>query len=309
LRLFIDYKLTDSGKGNFLRRLMPALENIGVKCVKKKADVALGISKWKSNPKGLPRVLRVDGAHVWNTGRNRWVNKNIKKGIKSSDLVIWQSKFAGRMVPVLLKCQPENSCIIYNGANPNDFNVPLIKKPRPKMVILSSRWKTRPQKRLRESLKIAKILMKQRKDVGFWLAGKTDKKTKQDGVYVLGHLDQKTLARYLRTADVMLAIPWYDWCPNAVVEALVAGCPVVCNNGSGTEEIVGDVGGIVCPVDKPLKFKMVGDIKPPKIDRQPILDALNKILDSPYRVNKPELFIENIALQYKKAFESACGLD
>ena len=32
MNVFIDYKLNDSGKGKFLQRLIPFLDDIGVKC-------------------------------------------------------------------------------------------------------------------------------------------------------------------------------------------------------------------------------------------------------------------------------------
>jgi len=233
MKLFIDYELNASGKGKFLKRLIPALEKLGVESSfkNKGCDVALGIARWRNKP-DLPRVLRVDGIYLdGDDKRDRWINKEIAKSIKKSDAVIFQSEFAKKMITERLNPRIKKAYVIYNGANPQDYEVEPIDTGFEHNVIASAKWCNRHGLRKSKGLKeTIKILLKLKKeDTGLFIAGDVPEKYKRDGITFLGRLQDDMLRRWLKTCRTMVYMARIDWCPNAVVEGIVAGCDIIYN--------------------------------------------------------------------------------
>jgi glycosyltransferase involved in cell wall biosynthesis len=291
MKVFVDYELNNSGKGKFLKRLIPALAKIGVKCYFKPqgCDVALGISKWRNLPR-MPRVLRVDGIHLRKGKKETWRNEQIRKSIKGSDLVIFQSIYARDTVIKKLTVVPQKTEVIFNGANPEDYIVkPALLYGKPN-VLLVARWgekRERKDKHLGWHLKIANEMP----HTHFWLIGALPYKVEpRSNLTIVGELKEEELRKYLVAADALLYLAHPDWCPNTVIEALVAGLPVVGIKGSGVEEVLcaGKWGGFVA---KDLKQVPVG---------------LDYAISNKATVCREDLYIDNIAQKYKRAFERIC---
>jgi len=285
MKLFLDYKLNFSGKGKMLQRLIPALEKIGVETRHKEkgCDVALGISRWRTKIK-IPKVVRVDGVHLKENDKNNWKNERIRKGIKKADAVIYQSKFAQTEVKKHLKLKDKKEFVIFNGANPADYNSVLTNRIN---VISSAKWchrnGWRKQKNLKTVIKVAKLMP----DVSFYVAGRLHEKIENtENLTFLGLLKEEELRKHLKTADVMLYPASMDWCPNSVVEALCAGCPTIATSGHGASELVEACGGRIAD------------------SKEEMVKAIRDLLDNPITVNKEPVHIDNIALKYKEAFES-----
>ncbi|MGW8324096.1 MAG: glycosyltransferase family 4 protein [Desulfobacterales bacterium] len=311
MKLYIQYKLNDSGKGKFLRRLIPHLEDLGVKCSlkDKKADITLGIRRFREKING-PKILRVDGIHM-NTDKKTYnTNDLTRKSIKQADGVIWQSQFCKDIVSGVFGFKPKRDFVIFNGADPNEYRLAgcvVYKDSRSKYnVIMSARWKDRLWKRLKDCIKVAREVIKN-EDINFWIAGKVSKEIKEDRIISLGHLPYNMLYEYLCGSHAMLNLSYYDWCPNAVVEALVAGVPVVCNNASGVREIIDPESCEVVNCDPEPVAKIRKHDKPPPVDPVPVAEALLRVLHSGKRANVPHLHIQEIARQYKAAFEKVLG--
>jgi len=302
MRVYINYKIKDSGKGKFLKKLMPYLSDLGVKCSFKpdKADVALGVRYWREKIK-VPCILRVDGIYLWKNKKTFWRNELTKRAIKRSDAIIWQSQFCKKMVSNILNIKPKSEYVIFNGADPADYKVSHVKRTAKYHVIMSARWKDRPWKRIKDCLAVAKVVRKQ-DDVYFWVAGKYDKDKSGSGIKFLGHLSEGRLRQYLTTSDAMLNLSYNDWCPNAVVEALCAGLPVVCNNCCGTKELLGDNSRVV-EVDPLPKAKYLKADNPPRVDVDKVADALIDVLHNSEKKIIDKVNIETIAKQYKTVFE------
>ena len=236
MKLFIDYELNASGKSKFLQRLIPALEKIGVESSfkNKGCDVALGISKWRNKP-DLPRVLRVDGIYLdGEDKRDRWINEEIAKSIKKSDAVIFQSRFAMKMVIKHLNPKIKKAYVIYNGANPQDYEVEKIDTGFEYNIIASAKWCNRhglrKSKGLKETIRnMIESKMVYGENTGLFIAGDVPDKYHVDGIKFLGKLEEPELRRWLKTCDIMVYMATTDWCPNAVVEAIVAGCIIMHN--------------------------------------------------------------------------------
>ena len=232
MKLFLDYTLNNSGKGKFLQRLIPALERLGVTThfKDKGCDVALGISWWHTETK-LPKVIRVDGVHLVKNDKNNWKNGRIKDGVKRADAVIYQSAFAQREVKRFLKLKDKKEFVVFNGADPKDYDVEPIDTGFPNNIIASGKWCDRNGVRKSKGLKATLQTMLEMKSsvCGLFVAGDVPEKYRSDGITFLGRLEEPMLRRWLKTCDTMVYMAKYDWCPNAVVEAVVAGCKIIYN--------------------------------------------------------------------------------
>lgn len=305
MRLYINYKLKDSGKGKFLKMLTPRLEDLGVKCSFKsgKQDITLGVRRFRGKVAG-PTILRVDGVYMFKDKKTYWTNNLVKKSIKLADGVIWQTQFCQDTVTKILGVKPKKSFVVFNGADPNNYEnskVLRYRLDRP-LVVMSARWKDRPWKRLKDCLRVAREVRKH-EDVAFWVAGKYKKDLSEKGIRFSGHLTEKQLRTLLAEADAMLNLSYYDWCPNAVVEALCAGVPVVCNNASGVREIIDPETCEVVNVDAKLVAKIRSHDNPPSIDPVPVAEAVLRVLHAGKRADCSRVHIERSALGYKNVFE------
>jgi glycosyltransferase involved in cell wall biosynthesis len=232
MRVFVDYEMNESGKGKFLSRLIPALGAIGIELSfsPKGCDLALGISRWRTKPH-MRRVLRVDGIYMdGEDKRDRWVNEQIRKAIKKSNSVIFQSRYARETVIKNLRPSIKKDYVIYNGANPDDYR-DVIETGYAENIIASAKWCNRHGLRKSKGLKqtLAKLLEFSESNVGLFVAGDVPARYRCEGVHFLGHLPETELRKWLATCDKMVYMAQRDWCPNAVVEAIVAGCEIVCD--------------------------------------------------------------------------------
>ena len=306
IKLFVDFKPSPSGAGRFCSRLVPALKKLGVLIRSSKdCNIALWIIRERT-PVKVKSVLRIDGVYLAKDDGKLYRNKLVKKALRIADCVIFQSKYSKLMAENVLGIEPRQSKIIYNGANPSNYTPDDKLKFYKRNVIVSNRYaatEERRHKRTKEMFKIAVEYCKMRKDVGFWFAGKIRGKAPDGGKQIkfIGNVPEEKLRKYVATADVMLHLSWLDYCPNSVVEALVAGTPVICAGGSGTEEIVGNAGSILNLGLPPLGI--VKNLKPPSFKYELVYNALDKWLEKRVRIAKPELHIDNIARQYKEVFE------
>lgn len=170
MRVTIQYEKNSTGKSKFIQRLIPALEDIGVKIVNKKPDVTLGLSYWKKKPEGK-KVIRIDGIHIEKDSKYDWRRKMIRQAIKGSDGVIYQSDFAYNMVRKILDVKGKKEFVIFNGANSKDYMVKPIQSEYLKNVIISGRYvstKVRLHKRMKETIQIAESYTKKHSNVCFW---------------------------------------------------------------------------------------------------------------------------------------------
>ena len=306
MRIAIQYEINSTGKSKFIQRLIPALKKLGVKIVNKKPDVTLGLSYWKERPEGK-KVIRIDGIHIEKDSKYEWRRKMIRQAIKSSNGVIYQSEFARSMVGKILRIKGRKEFVVFNGANPEDYMVKPMDSAYSKNVIISGRYvstKVRLHKRMKETIQIAEEYIEKHPDVCFWFCGKKREEVRVNKqMRYLGDVPESLLRRYLVMADAMINISWFSWCDNAVVEALVAGIPVISGNFGGNAEIVEGC-GVIVPLDKEEIKPKLQKNNPPRIDYKLVEDALDRVLSGSVSLRKSEhLYIDTIAKQYKNVFE------
>jgi len=250
--------------------------------------------------------------HFTNDKHAKWNNQRLMDDAKKCKAMIYQSPWCQKMGHGCLKFKHKREYVIFNGANPKDYvgcfeNVMVDEKPN---ILMSARWKGKTHKRLVEMCEIAAECPQ----YNFWVAGDHEMKVMgAPNITQLGYLDESDLQKYIMSCDVLFNLAYYDWCPNAVVECLVAGLPVVYAAGTGLGDVVKDSGVAVkdsSPKPKLITVKKRSHrhvrIKCPPVDYEEAKAALAKALKMP-KVNRPDLHVSTIAKQYYDVFKKVLG--
>lgn len=294
------------GKSLFCNRLAKALHTKGVQIFsdpKIKVDVSLNVIRI-NHSKSKVKLLRLDG--IWHdTGKNfREKNLSIKRNLQKADGVVYQSCFSEKMGEKYLGKAICPVKVISNGSDSSFYeNIDPIKTNK-KIIMAVSKW--RPHKRLRDI--IESFLLAEVEDGLLVVAGNllrselTEKEIydykNNTKIKFIDHVSQKVLASYFKKASASIHLCWFDSCPNSVVESIIAGVPVICNNVGGTWEIVGPAGGYVLPLDNPYDMNPVDLYHPPKINRGRVAAALRDCIKKQPPVKKEHVLISTIADQY-----------
>ena len=307
MKLWMQVNLNHSGKAKFAKLLAHHLKPYGIDTVfgrdgiKKKMDVVMGFSKFTGHAPGAKHILRLNGVNIINCKESRWRNGKIRQSILMANQVIWQSAFAQRFGRELL-CKP--SCpefVIHNGS----LCTPLKGLNQPgQSVLVVGKWMKNPHlihKRWKELIHV--IESYHRKDVRFNLCGVCEFSPPKQPNVLVQHVDEpKKMFTMMKDSTVMLNISCYDACPNAVVEALVSGLPVICNTGDGTEELVGKSGTVI-DTGRP-KPKLINKFRFKRFDVAEWHAALDHWIDNPKRVRRNDLHITTIAKEYAKVIKA-----
>jgi glycosyltransferase involved in cell wall biosynthesis len=296
-----------TGKGKFAGRLVRAWREMGIEVTedsKVKADIALHIGRMNYESWAKRRVLRVGPACIDTNMNWRKINHEKAKSVKKADAIVYQSRYSKKIYHKLVYKPDKPETIIFNGADPREFDVePFGRKYEYNFLASTRVWLK--QKRLKQIIKAfteAKI-----DDSGLIVCGDAqglEKKYKRlSNVCFKGLCDSVTLARLYKTCDAMIHLTYVDACPNSVVEAQVAGLPVICTTQGGTKEIVEPGCGIILK-DKIFDYKPMNLNKFPKID----IDELGEAMKDVMKWGKiPDWIcghvqIKNIAKQYINFF-------
>lgn len=297
------------GKALFCNRLGTALKKKGVEVIADpsvKTDISINVIRLKHHNSKI-RILRLDG--VWHDTAKKFKekNKNIAQSLHRANGVVYQSHFSRRMGDRYLGEAKVPTVVIPNGSDAYYYEKIKPAKLRQKNIVIAfSKW--RPHKRLRDI--IMSFMLADIQDGILIIAGDLSRSglskieiesyTKHPSIHYVGNLPQKKLASFLIAAKASIHLCWFDSCPNSVVEAIVAGVPVVCNNVGGTWELVMPSGGYICAIDTPYDMRPVDLYRPPKIDKGKVAEQLIKCIKEEPKVNKEHVLIENIANQYLK---------
>jgi len=290
----IGAKDADSGKGKFLLRLSHAMSDLGVDIVNKKADINLILPCEKMDKKAKVNIVRVDGL-ILNSAQNyKQKNNLLVKSMKNADAIIYQTKFCYTAYKKFLRIKKEYA-IIVNGADPNEFLQRNVKN----FFLASCKW--RPHKRLKEIVKCFLLSLDSGLDSYLIVTGKPDYIKKHPRIKYVGWQGINELKVYLSEAIASLHLTWLDWCPNSMVESIVAGCPVIYTDSGGHSEIGGDNTGVSIP-DIQWDFKPCKLYNPPSLNSDLVVEAMLRMKKEKIVILKPELYIENVAKKYIEYF-------
>jgi len=297
-------QVSSSGQGPrvFTNRLVKFLtKNHGVEIDKKRPHIYLS-SVWRgSPPKGSITIHRMDGAYFnKDMSGAKSLNKKIAHAIQNAYGVIYQSKYSQKMTEGILKIK-KPGVVIYNGFDKEEYkDIALHNKMGYKrMLVACAKW--RGLKRPRSIVK--GFLAASAPNTVLVMIGDINKKDRikhKDVVYT-GSIKPHKIYKYYLSCDGLIHISRLDACPNVVVEALVAGKPVLCNNVGGTPEIVRE-SGVIINIDPPLKYKMFSMGKPDKIKSRFIAEGIEKLLGQKWNICRPDLEMSECARKYYEYF-------
>jgi len=303
IRMRVEYgkwKTGHTGKGRFVQRLIPELEQLGcviTESLDEKVDIDFQIARHHYKPENCDKkILRIGPAHVDCMKNHKWLNARKKKALKRSDGVIYQSILGKRMISKFIHKPDCLQTIIYNGAPDTvEKNVRFEVTKSKNYLACAQTWLA--QKRLKTILKAFSMLT----DATLWVCGNADRDlSKYENVVGLGHVGDDVLRQLYSFCDAHVHLVWLDCMPNSVCESIAAGVPTICNRMSGTAEVVGAAGGVI--IDEPeWDNKPVNINKPPKLDVRNIAAAMGAILEYP-RPFSGVVDIRNIAKQYHDFF-------
>ena len=299
-----------TGKGKFAGRLIKALEKQGIEIVQgvdQEADIALHIGRVHFVPKARRQVLRLGPAHVNTSFPYKRLNKEKLVSARRADAIIYQSQYSKTVCEKFIFKPDVPSAIIFNGADIDEMQAIEPHHSDYGVNIMAATRVWLPQKRLKtivRAFREADI-----KDSCLWICGDVGKyrKYSADNVKMPGVLPFQSLASIYRLCPVFVHIVYLDACPNSVVEALAAGCGVVCTDQGGTREIVSGCGLVL--KDKPYNFKPIDLYKPPKLSVETLSGATKWLINQMTLLHSPlfstsHIDINTIASQYIKFFES-----
>lgn len=161
----------------------------------------------------------------------------VKYRVNTADFVIYQSEYQKDFFDKF--CGPsKDSDIIYNGA-PLLFAEKGRQAPRRKLVpgqpvrFLATSFSGNPSKRLGLIAQLSELPGVEVVHAGLW-HGNVNKKN----VKTLGTISHEEMTNYMHDADYYLKLSENDICPNALIEALAYGLPVIYDvDGGGAAEI------------------------------------------------------------------------
>ena len=268
-------------------------------------DVSIESARIKHKNSRL-KVIRFDGVYH-NTGQNfRQKNSSMVTSLGIADGAIYQSNFAKSMCREYLGKFNGFESVIYNGADPEFYAKAIpIRMNYEKIFISFSKW--RPHKRLRDI--IESFLLADIENSVLLIAGDLSRSglTQSDinryfsisNVRYIGILNQNQMAGYLKIATAAIHLCWIDACPNSVVEAIVAGVPVICNNNGGTAELVAKANGYVCITEKSYDRKPIDLYHPPRFSYRIVAEAMIQAANEKRKIVNDHVLISNSAEQYK----------
>jgi glycosyltransferase involved in cell wall biosynthesis len=182
------------------------------------------------------------------------LNHRLQRDLLLADFVIYQSAFSKRMADHFLYNRRERFAVIHNGVDLKRF------QPRPRRAgrtTLLSAGTLRNEYMLGSVLPVFDRLWRLY-DLNLLIVGSLDEICRRqveeyigkhpetvDRIKVTGFIDNDDLPAWLQQADLMVHPRLGDGCPNAVIESMACGLPVICGSWGGAAELVGEAGAIV----------------------------------------------------------------
>lgn len=287
-----------SGKHKFANRLVCSIrENFSdrITIVDRVSPADIHITFDGKCKTGCKNIYRIDGVWINTIDKDLEAkNDSIVNGLKTAKAIIFQSEFCEQAVKKYLGISPKRSTIIYNGADPEEFSPNPKHKPDKPSFIAMCKW--RPHKRFQD---IAEGFLKSncRDKCYLHVFGEVEKKTLHPSIIYHGWSQDSH--KILPWCMASVHISYLDWCPNAVVESLVAGIPVIYANSGGTPYLVRENGFRI--KDKGWGFSPIDLYGNHRVDINELASAYDQAYEHSLKqesFTRPDLYIDKIAEKY-----------
>lgn len=295
-----------SGKHKFVSRLRNELAKRGYVAPPEgvNPDIHMYTRKW--NPKATHNVYRIDGicvnaalGELSSKGKTcRQANTEIRDKLVCASGVVFQNEFCKEAVDRIIgsKRYRVNACIL-NGADPAEFDVEPKKHDRPYFMALC-KW--RPHKRL--SSVVEGFLRADLGDVDLFVYGDTEERVDHPRVVYQGWHPKPEINAAIKGSVSTVHLSWLDWCPNAIVESIVAGKQVIYTTSGGSPLVAKGRGHAV--QDAEWDFVVHDLYQSPPLDLDKVAEAYRKALNNPISgFDASDLHISAVTDQYIDLFE------
>lgn len=268
-----------------------------------KADIVLLIGKTKFKDKmehfrrqGAKFVQRIDGIGVEDQEHPEKNNYNYET-YQKTDAVIFQSRFCqqawqeffGSTKPYTIILNGADELVFSREGEKEDFGFK-------RFIVTAARW--REWKNLKQTIELFEAL--DDRELGLVVIGEDAQVPRHPRIVATGRLNHKQMARVFRAAEFFVYLPWFEWCPKVVAQALVAGLPVLCSYKGGTRELVDDCGMVV----KGEKDHDLRHLGPNPVNLEQAVNAANTILQKRERIRtRPDLYLSKMVENYYAFFQ------
>ena len=247
---------------------------------------------------GVPLVLNQNGVFYPGWYPNGWQRENARMaGVHAAaDHVFYQSEFCRRCAERFLGVRSGRSEILYNAVDTQKFRPsfqPIAQgaRERPFTFLVTGKFGLSTAYRLTSSIAGLAAARKAGLDVRLRIAGVMDSAAQTEA---LAAIERHSLAASVeftglyngnqapdiyRSADAYLMTKYNDPCPNAVLEAMASGLPILYSASGGVPEQVGSDAGIGLSV--PETFER--DVAP---EAYAIAEGMNRIMREHERMAK-----------------------
>lgn len=257
----------------------------------------INIASPSTQKRGRRRILRLDG--IWTRKGEGPRNLPIREEYEAADTIVWQSAYDRCLSEAAFG--PHSGFIIKNGASrertDDAISIAGIRKLADVVFCASAAW--HPQKRLPACIAASRAYARNTGHTAcIIILGRAPRIVSGHDVFYCDELDELGCRTVYEASDAMLHMAWRDHCPNACVEALAVGTPVVCASSGGTPELIDATCGTI--IDDAMDSSI--DRATFDYDAPPVLDVM-ALRDIPQRGSFDTLrfSIQTAALAYEAA--------
>jgi len=214
----------------------------------------------------IPIVLNQNGVFfpAWYPVGWEAQNERMARAVESASHVFYQSVFCKRAADRFLGTTPASWEILYNGVDTNMFT-PAPREPlagRPLKLLLTGKIGKSTMSRLLSTIEGLAAARKGGIDAVLDVYGfvapevmveasiMIDRLGLHGEVIFCGSYTRENAAAIYRSADVYVMNKHNDACPNAVLEAMACGLPVLYSASGGVPELVGEEAGVGLPIEE-----------------------------------------------------------
>ena len=240
---FLNQLYRGPGRTKWTPRCISVAEIIRLKKYGSRSLLRSVMNRWFAdrgeNRRGKKIVCRVVDLTEHAYGFKSGTDRHLMAALRHTDFDVFQSRYIYKVFRQAGYDKKQFS-VIHNGVNQRIFNMQgkVWWNGQEDLNVFSCTFATRKSKRFDIIARLSEEKGIESYHIGSWREDVDPKKVKR-----LGKMTQEEFsALYRRQGHVFLHPAERDICPNAVVEALSCGLPVIFNPWGGTQEIVGDCG-------------------------------------------------------------------
>ncbi len=215
---------------------------------------------------GVPIVLNQNGVFypAWYDGDYAAMNARMAHAYHAADHVFWQSEFCRHSAERFLGPRRGAGEILHNAVDTRHFAPPAQPRATPgdATFLMTGKFDRHMAYRPRAAIEALALARRDGLDARLVVAGRMEPSLHTElqalaesagiggSLRLTGTYGQQDAPAIYGAADAYLALTSNDACPNAVIEAMACGLPVIYSGSGGTPELVGDEAGIALAVEQ-----------------------------------------------------------